>query len=57
VLCLAVHDDGVGGAALGQGSGLVGLTDRIGALGGTLTVHSPNGQGTTLHARLPLTQP
>ncbi|MEV8558397.1 HAMP domain-containing protein [Streptomyces sp. NPDC051917] len=56
-LCLAVHDDGVGGAVLGQGSGLVGLTDRIGALGGTLTVHSPNGQGTTLHARLPLTRP
>jgi signal transduction histidine kinase len=57
ILYLCVHDDGVGGAALGRGSGLVGLTDRIGALGGVLCVHSPNGHGTTLRARLPLTQP
>ncbi|REE66261.1 signal transduction histidine kinase [Streptomyces sp. 3212.3] len=57
VLYLAVHDDGVGGAALGHGSGLVGLTDRIRALGGILTLHSPDGQGSTLRACLPLTEP
>ncbi|MEW2513366.1 HAMP domain-containing protein [Streptomyces sp. NPDC046870] len=55
VLLLCVHDDGVGGAVPGQGSGLVGLSDRVGALGGTLTLHSPSGHGTTLRARLPLT--
>ncbi|QJS14135.1 HAMP domain-containing protein [Streptomyces argyrophyllae] len=55
ILRLSVHDDGVGGAVPGQGSGLVGLTDRVGALGGTLTLHSPSGHGTTLTARLPLT--
>ncbi|WP_258055845.1 HAMP domain-containing protein [Streptomyces sp. Ru62] len=54
VLCLSVHDDGVGGAVLGQGSGLVGLADRVGALDGTLTLHSPSGHGTTVQARLPL---
>ncbi|MGW2937317.1 HAMP domain-containing protein [Streptomyces sp. NPDC001156] len=57
VLYLSVHDDGVGGAVLGHGSGLVGLTDRIRALGGILTLHSPDGQGSTLRACLPLTEP
>ncbi|MGW0086258.1 sensor histidine kinase [Streptomyces sp. NPDC003393] len=56
LLCLSARDDGVGGAALGRGSGLVGLTDRVRALGGTLTLYSPHGRGTTLHACLPLTQ-
>jgi signal transduction histidine kinase len=56
VLCLRVHDDGVGGAASGGGSGLVGLTDRVRALGGNLDLDSPAGQGTTLRARLPLTE-
>ncbi|MET8783835.1 HAMP domain-containing protein [Streptomyces sp. NPDC004589] len=56
VLYLSVHDDGVGGAALGRGSGLVGLTDRIRALGGTLTLRSPERQGTTVQACLPLTE-
>jgi signal transduction histidine kinase len=40
-LHLSVRDDGVGGAAPGRGSGLVGLTDRVEALGGTVAVHSP----------------
>lgn len=53
ILCLCVHDDGVGGATLGRGSGLVGLTDRVRALGGTLTLHSPAGQGTTLQVCFP----
>jgi signal transduction histidine kinase len=53
-LRLSVRDDGVGGAAAGGGSGLVGLSDRIQALGGTITVTSPPGQGTELLAVLPL---
>jgi signal transduction histidine kinase len=53
---LAVHvrDDGIGGAAPGQGSGLVGLSDRIEALGGTLQLTSPAGRGTTLLVEIPL---
>jgi PAS domain S-box-containing protein len=48
-----VSDDGVGGADLQGGSGLRGLRDRVEALGGTLTVESREGAGTTLTARLP----
>ena len=55
VLRLTVHDDGVGGADLTRGTGLIGLKDRVEALGGHITVHSPPGEGTTLHARMPLT--
>jgi signal transduction histidine kinase len=53
-LKLAIHDDGVGGADPGQGSGLLGLNDRIEALGGTLRVTSPAGSGTTLLIELPI---
>jgi len=53
VLQLTIRDDGVGGANPAQGSGLIGLTDRVEALGGTLTVHSPIGQGTTMRVELP----
>jgi signal transduction histidine kinase len=53
-LRLSVGDDGVGGADPARGSGLVGLSDRVQALGGTLTVHSPAGQGTTLVIDLPV---
>jgi signal transduction histidine kinase len=53
-LHLSVRDDGVGGAAPGRGSGLVGLTDRVEALGGTVAVHSPPGQGTNLRVDLPI---
>jgi signal transduction histidine kinase len=52
-LHLSVRDDGVGGAEPGRGSGLVGLTDRVQALGGTITVRSPAGQGTTVRVELP----
>jgi signal transduction histidine kinase len=55
VFHLRVRDDGAGGADPARGSGLVGLKDRVEALGGTITVHSPAGAGTTLHAELPLT--
>jgi PAS domain S-box-containing protein len=49
-----VADDGVGGADVGQGSGLRGLGDRVEALGGRLDVRSPTGEGTRVHAELPL---
>jgi PAS domain S-box-containing protein len=51
---LAIRDDGIGGADPSQGSGLVGLSDRVEALGGTLTVTSPAGSGTTLRIEIPL---
>ena len=56
-LWLSVSDDGVGGADPAGGSGLVGLKDRVGAAGGTLTVQSPPGQGTRLTAELPMAAP
>jgi signal transduction histidine kinase len=54
VLELSIRDDGSGGADPARGSGLIGLTDRVDALGGTIDVASPAGQGTTLCVRLPL---
>jgi signal transduction histidine kinase len=48
-----IVDDGIGGADLQLGSGLRGLTDRIEALDGTLTVESPPGAGTTISATIP----
>ena len=54
VLHLRVRDDGTGGADPVRGSGLVGLKDRVEALGGTITVQSPAGAGTVLRADLPL---
>jgi PAS domain S-box-containing protein len=56
-LCLAIEDDGVGGAALALGSGLSGLQDRIAALEGTFTIDSPVGGGTTVEADIPLGDP
>jgi signal transduction histidine kinase len=54
VLRIRVRDDGHGGADLAGGSGLVGLKDRVEALGGRLGVRSAPGAGTTVHAELPL---
>jgi len=54
VLDLSIHDDGRGGADASRGSGLVGLADRVDALGGTLEIASPIGGGTTLRVRLPI---
>jgi signal transduction histidine kinase len=51
---LSICDDGSGGADPACGSGLIGLTDRVDALGGTIEVASPVGQGTTLRVRLPV---
>jgi signal transduction histidine kinase len=53
VVRLTVCDDGIGGVDPGRGSGLVGLRDRIEALGGTLEVNSPAGHGTTLVIEIP----
>jgi signal transduction histidine kinase len=49
-----VRDAGVGGADPIRGSGLVGLKDRIEALGGTFSMHSPVGGGTTVSCQLPV---
>jgi PAS domain S-box-containing protein len=54
VLELSIHDDGRGGADPTRGSGLIGLTDRVDALGGTIGVASPIGEGTTLLITLPI---
>ena len=48
-----VTDDGIGGADVTRGSGLRGLADRLAALDGTLSVESPVGGGTHLHAEIP----
>ncbi|MFF5229301.1 sensor histidine kinase [Dactylosporangium sp. NPDC000521] len=56
-LHVTVNDDGLGGADLKLGTGLIGLTDRVEALGGTLTVESPAGRGTRLQAAFPLGEP
>ena len=54
VLRVRVRDDGGGGADFAGGSGLVGLRDRVEALGGSLSLHSPPGAGTTLEVHLPV---
>jgi signal transduction histidine kinase len=52
-LVVTVTDDGIGGAIPNRGSGLLGLADRVAALGGTLHIASHPGTGTTLTAELP----
>jgi signal transduction histidine kinase len=52
-LTLSINDDGIGGADPSRGSGIIGLKDRVEALGGTISVLSPPGHGTALHVRLP----
>jgi signal transduction histidine kinase len=53
-LWLSIRDDGIGGADMGNGSGLVGLADRVEALGGRMRIKSPAGRGMSLEARIPL---
>jgi signal transduction histidine kinase len=53
-LHLSISDDGIGGAAAGAGSGLIGLKDRVEALAGRLGISSPAGRGTTLNVVVPL---
>ena len=53
MLEVSIRDDGVGGAYPVQGSGLAGLRDRVEAVGGTITIESPVGEGTLLHVSFP----
>jgi signal transduction histidine kinase len=48
-----ISDDGAGGADPANGSGLIGLVDRVEAVGGHLSVSSPAGVGTSLAATIP----
>jgi signal transduction histidine kinase len=52
-LDLMISDDGAGGADPANGSGLIGLVDRVEAVGGHLSVSSPAGAGTSLAATIP----
>jgi PAS domain S-box-containing protein len=51
---LSIRDDGVGGADPEQGSGLIGLRDRVEALGGTIEIASVADGGTSLLVTLPV---
>jgi signal transduction histidine kinase len=53
VIRVSVRDDGAGGADSARGSGLIGLRDRVEALGGAIEVESPLGAGTSVHVELP----
>jgi signal transduction histidine kinase len=53
-LHLSIRDDGIGGADAGKGSGLIGLTDRVEAIGGKMTVSSQPRWGTSLLVTIPL---
>ncbi len=53
VLVVEVRDDGVGGADPARGTGLTGLVDRVEAVGGSVTIVSPQGVGTSVHVELP----
>ena len=53
IVHLSIRDDGVGGAAPGNGSGLVGLIDRVTAVDGTIEIASPAGGGTSLVVEIP----
>ena len=55
-LRLKIADNGGGGAEFTGGTGLLGIKDRVEALGGHIDLHSPRGAGTDLRVTLPLTQ-
>jgi signal transduction histidine kinase len=54
LLHLSIRDDGIGGADPTRGSGLIGLRDRVQALGGSIEISSPPGGGTAILVKLPL---
>jgi PAS domain S-box-containing protein len=54
VVELVVEDNGRGGADMSRGSGLLGIRDRVAALGGTIAIDSRPGHGTSLRVTLPL---
>ena len=53
-LHVEVADDGIGGADTAAGTGLSGLADRVEVLNGCFDVESPAGEGTRVHASIPL---
>ena len=53
-IAVTVRDDGRGGASLDKGTGLRGLVDRLGAVGGRLELDSPPGRGTIVRAVVPI---
>jgi len=53
-LRLEIRDDGIGGAAPGNASGLTGPVDRVAALGGKITIQSQPGSGTSLLVGIPV---
>jgi signal transduction histidine kinase len=55
LLTVQVRDDGRGGASVTRGSGLVGLKDRVEAVGGQFGLVSTPGKGTVVTAKLPVT--
>ena len=52
-LRLSIRDDGIGGADPTNGSGLIGLKDRVEALGGQMAISSPPASGTSLLVEIP----
>jgi signal transduction histidine kinase/PAS domain-containing protein len=54
IVRLAIGDDGGGGADPARGSGLIGLADRVEALGGRIEIASPAGRGTSLRVSIPI---
>jgi len=52
-LAVEISDDGIGGADMGRGTGLRGLSDRLAAIEGRLEVDSAPGLGTTVRASIP----
>ncbi|MDT5279535.1 MAG: hypothetical protein QOJ20_730, partial [Mycobacterium sp.] len=52
-LRLSIRDDGIGGADPTNGSGLIGLRDRVEAVGGQMTISSHAGSGTSLQVEMP----
>ena len=52
-LGIEIVDDGDGGAHVAKGHGLAGLSDRVRATGGTLTVTSPDGGPTEIRVEVP----
>jgi signal transduction histidine kinase len=54
VLRVRVTDDGRGGARLGDGTGLVGLAQRVRTVDGSLAIVSPQGGPTVITVELPL---
>jgi PAS domain S-box-containing protein len=54
-LMLEIRDDGIGGASMQTaGTGLKGMADRVSALGGSLTIVSPERQGTAVRVAIPV---